>query len=70
MTELNNNVNEQLTLRLRKFDGGDIVCILVGPRIQAAQPTYGFTAGFRGMTDISSVYCLQCYCEYCSTVIL
>jgi len=29
---------------------------LGGPRIQVAQLTYGSTAGFRGMTDIPSVY--------------
>ena len=38
-----------------KIDRGDSVCILGGPRIQVTQPTYGSTAGFRGMTDIPSV---------------
>ena len=28
-----------------------------GPSIQVMQPTYGSAAGFRGMTDIPSVYC-------------
>ena len=45
-----------------KIDGRDNVCILGECRIQVAQPKYGFTVGFWGMTDISSVYC--------STVIL
>ena len=40
-----------------KINGGDIVWIFDGPRIQVAQPRYSFTAGFRGMTDIPSIYC-------------
>jgi len=40
-----------------KIDGEDSVCILSGPRMQVAQPTYDSTVGFRGMTDIPSVYC-------------
>jgi len=30
---------------------------LSGPSIQVAQPRYGFTAGFPGMTDIPYCYC-------------
>jgi len=33
----NNNVNGQLTQGLQKIDRGDNVCILGGPKIQAAQ---------------------------------
>ena len=37
------------------------VCILSRPRIQVAQSTYSYTAGFRGMTDIPSVYCFTVF---------
>ena len=57
LTELNNNIKRQLTLGLGKIDGGDNACILGGPTIQVAQTTFGSTTVFRGMTDISSVYC-------------
>jgi len=40
-----------------EIDGGDNVYILGGPTIQVAYQTYSSTAGFQGMTDISSVYC-------------
>jgi len=40
-----------------KIDGGDNVYFLDGPKIQVAQPRYGYTARFRGMTDITFVYC-------------
>jgi len=46
-----------------KIDGGNIVCILGGPRIQVAQPRYGSTAGFWEMTDIP-------YCSYCYLLLL
>jgi len=45
-----------------KIDRGDSVCILDGPRIQVAQPRYGFTTGFRGMTDIP--YWSYCHFHY------
>ena len=47
LTELNNNVNGQVTLELEKLME-ESVCILGGPRIQVAQPTEGSTAGFLG----------------------
>ena len=55
LTELNNNINGQLTLRLGKLME-ETTSIFWVPRIQIAQPTYDSTAGFRGMTDIPSVY--------------
>ena len=48
LTELNNNINGQLTLRLGKIDGGDSVFILSEPRIQVTQSTEGSTVGFPG----------------------
>ena len=33
-------------IEIEEIDGGDIVCILGGPRIQVAQPTEGSTAEF------------------------
>jgi len=37
---------------IEKIDGGDNICIFGEPKIQVAQPRYGSTAGFWGMTDI------------------
>ena len=62
LTEIHNNVNGKNYTGIGKIDGGDSVCILGGPRMQVAQPRYGFTAGFRGMTDIP--HCSYCYCYY------
>ena len=50
-----------------KIDRGDRIGILGGPRIKVAQPKYGSTAGFQGMTDIPSVIVILLYC---STVIM
>ena len=60
LTELNNNVKKITYTGIGEIDGRDIVCILGGPKIQVAQPRYGSTAGFRGMTDIP--HCSHCYC--------
>ena len=51
-----------------EIDGRENVCTLGGPRIQVAQPRYGSTAGFRGMTDIP--YCPYCQCYWHIVIVI
>jgi len=53
LINLNKNINRTYT-GTGKINGEDSICILGGPKIHVVQPSNGSTAGFQGMTDMTS----------------
>jgi len=70
LTEINNYVNRQLILRLKKLMEVTAFVFWVDLRYRLRNRITVPLQGFGGWLTSHLFIVLQCYCEYCSTVIL